>query len=119
MQEPIDLHLPAPPPPGGDRRTRGRLQRTWKSECDLAALGQLAGVSCINGPFELSIMLKQSGNSAQLQSPVNELIAYLKQIELIHSGGPAHLKRLVLEWGSADEAPEGVRLELRELSSAA
>jgi hypothetical protein len=120
MSEPIsfDLHLPAPPAPGGNRQTQGKLRRIWKSECDMHALAQLAGVTRIDGPYELSIVLKQSGNSAQLQSAVNELVAYLKQIELIHSAGPAHLKRLVLSWGSADEAPEGVRLQVQQIAAA-
>jgi hypothetical protein len=45
---------------------------------------------------ELSITPRPSNNGAHLQSPVNDLIAYLRERELIHSAGPAHMRRLVL-----------------------
>jgi hypothetical protein len=121
MSEPIsfDLHLPAPPPPGGNRQTQGRLRRTWKGQCDMHTLAQLCGAPRVDGAFSLAITLRQNNNGAVLTTCVGDLLAYLKEREFIHSAGPAHLRKLVLAWGSADEAPDGVRLELRELGTAA
>jgi hypothetical protein len=120
MPESVTLDLPLPPAPNGNPRARALLRQDWQSRCDMAALVQLAGVQCIDGQFELSITLQPSNNGAQLQSPVNDLVAYLRERELVHSAGPAHLRRLVLAWApSADEAPAGARLELRELHSSA
>jgi len=121
MSEPIafDLHLPAPPPPGGNRQTQGRLRRTWKGQCDMHTLAQLCGAPRVDGAFSLAITLRQNNNGPVLTTYVNDLLAYLKERELIHSAGPAHLKRLVLAWGNESDAPEGVRLELRGLPAAA
>jgi hypothetical protein len=118
MPEPITLDLPLPPIPGGAGAARAyaALRQVWRNECDMAALAQLAGQPPrIDGQFELSIALQRNGNGSQLQSHVNDLVAYLRERELIHSAGPAHMLRLVLQWASADEAPAGCRLELREL----
>jgi hypothetical protein len=63
------------------------------------ALAQLAGAPRIDGPYELSVVLRQGSNGSRLQTGLNDLLAYLKERELIHSAGPAHLKKLVLSWG--------------------
>jgi hypothetical protein len=111
------LDLPLPPAVSGSPRSHAMLRQDWKDRCDLASLAQLAGAPRIDGQFELSITLRQSNNGAQLQSPVNDLITYLRDRELICSAGPAHMRRLLLAWVSADEAPTGCCLKLQVLSN--
>jgi hypothetical protein len=120
MPEPVTLDLPLPPAPGGSRRTYRLLRNEWRNRCDMATLAQVCGAPRVDGPYALGITMRSNGkNGAALTSYVNDLLAYLRERELVHSSGPAHLRKLILAWGDASEAPEGVRLELRELSAAA
>jgi hypothetical protein len=94
MPEPVELDLPLPPTASaGTSSNRGyaMLRQDWKNRCDMASLAQLAGAPRINAQFELSITLRPSNNGAHLQSPVNDLIAYLRERELTHSAGSAHI----------------------------
>jgi hypothetical protein len=119
MPQSVTLDLPVPPPRMNGGRSHAMSRQIWKNECDMAALAQLAGAPRVDGPYALEIIMRQTNNGGVLTTYVNDLIAYLRERELVHSGGPAHLKRLVLAWGDADDAPEGVRLQLSELPAAA
>ena len=81
----------------------------------MASLAQIAGAPRIVGEFELSVTLRPNGNGGQLVSPIHDLVAYLRERELIHSAGPNDMRRLVLAWDDADEAPAGCCLKLREI----
>jgi hypothetical protein len=51
-----------------------------------------------------------------LDNCAKEVIDYAQRIESVSSDGPRHLRRLTVQWGDPGEAPEGCRLELRELT---
>jgi hypothetical protein len=54
-----------------------------------------------------------------LTTYVNDLIGYAMERGLIRNAEPHRLKKLTLMWAGEAEAPDGVRMVLRELSAAA
>ena len=117
MPEPVTLDLSLPPAPSAGHRSYALLRQEWKNRCDMASLAQLAGAPRIDGPFELAITLRPGSNGAQLQSHVNDLVAYLRERAIIHSAGPNHMRKLTLAWAAKDEAPQGCTLKLRAILS--
>ena len=82
----------------------------------------VAGAECFYSPegfYEVAITLCEEATKQELQSAVGDLIDYAKSIALISNAGPKHLRRLVIQWGEQHDAPEGCRLELRELQAPA
>jgi hypothetical protein len=80
-------------------------------------IAQLEGApQPIANAFELAITMRPNSNGSLLTTGVGELISYLRERGLVTSSGPNHMRGLVLARGSADEAPAGCRLRLREIN---
>ena len=100
--------LQCPAVPRGATELGSKMGRKWfrpcsrppciepRAPCDMASLAQIAGAPRIVGEFELSVTLRPNGNGGQLVSPIHDLVAYLRERELIHSAGPNDMRRLVL-----------------------
>lgn len=117
---PADIVLDLPPPPSVNRVRRVnwaalRAVNAWKNVADayvLAAKGRrvsplrLAKVS----RFELHVVMSETRTRIDLDNGLKSLIDYLRKIELIEDDGPKHMRRLVVEFGTA---PMGCRVTIR------
>lgn len=103
------LELPPPPSVNRTRRVdwKGKRQLDeWRTVADayvLAAKTRRPAPLRIEKleQFEIIVVLDEKHNRIDLDNGLKALIDYLKRIEAIVDDGPKHLRRLVVEWGSA------------------
>lgn len=105
----IVLDLPAPPSVNRTRKIdwKGKRQLTaWGNVADayvLAAKGRSRSPLVLKKipRFELLITISEHHTKIDLDNGLKALIDYLRRIELIEDDGPKHMRRLVVQWGSA------------------
>lgn len=116
----IVLDLPAPPSVNRVRRINWKavaVVNSWKNVANayvLAAKGrQISPLKLTKIPrFELHIRMSEHHTKIDLDNGLKTLIDYLRSIDLIEDDSPKHLRRLVVEWGTA---PFGCRVTVRPL----
>jgi Holliday junction resolvase RusA-like endonuclease len=116
----IVLDLPAPPSVNRLRRidwVNRRAAKRWQKVADkfvLAAKCRSRDPIKLNkiGRFELFIVLSEKHTRIDLDNAAKCLCDYLSQIEMIVDDGPAHMRRITIEWGVA---PEGCRVTVRPM----
>jgi Holliday junction resolvase RusA-like endonuclease len=117
---PPDIVLDLPPPPSVNRTrkvdwTARRQVTAWHNVANayvLAAKGRQVSPLKLTrvSRFELLIVLSERQTRIDLDNGLKALIDYLRKIELIEDDSPKHLRRLVVEFGTA---PFGCRVTVR------
>jgi Holliday junction resolvase RusA-like endonuclease len=112
----IILDVPVPPSVNRTRRAHGagiaRL-RAWHHAADAVVMAgrQLAGQPRIAGEFEAHIIISKNCRF-DIDNAIKGLVDYAVRLGVVPDD--RHMCRLVVERG---DAPEGVRLTLREVTS--
>ena len=118
MPPDVVLDLPAPPSVNRTRKVnwKGKRQVTaWTNVADgyvMAAKGRTLSPLQLRKiqRFELLITMSEHHTKIDLDNGLKALIDYLRRIELIEDDSPKHLRRLVVQWGTA---PFGCRVTVR------
>ena len=116
---PIVLNLPLPPAINAARRIDWRVREryaAWLKRADATVLARSPGHRLpkpIEGPYEAIITVTEGRHD--LDAHCKSLIDFCTRLKLVAGDGPAHLRRVVLEFG---DAPEGARVELRPVEGA-
>ena len=121
---PLDvvLDLPAPPSVNRVRKIDWRMAKKFQGWTRSANALVLAAKMRQRDPikicnrllrFEVHIVLSEHHTKIDLDNGVKWLVDYLKKIEVIFDDGPQHMRRLVVEWGTA---PEGARVTVRPMA---
>jgi Holliday junction resolvase RusA-like endonuclease len=114
----IILDLPAPPSVNRTRRVDWSSVRTVKAWHNVANAYVLAAKGRALSPlrlskvarFELHIVMSEHHSKIDLDNGLKALIDYLRKIELIEDDSPKHMRRLVVEFGTA---PHGCRVTVK------
>lgn len=100
------------PPPLSVNRTRRinwatkPAMRRWVSAADALVMSQGRLPNRISGRFEAGLMFPE-GHALDLDNSPKMVLDYLRRLELIDNDDPKHMRRLILEFGTA---PEGCRV---------
>jgi Holliday junction resolvase RusA-like endonuclease len=117
----IILDLPVPPSVNRTRRIDWSAVRTMKAWSNVADAYVLAAKGRTDSPlklirvprFEITVTLDEKQARIDLDNSLKCLIDYLRRIELIEDDSPKHMRRLVVQWGTA---PFGCRVTIRPLA---
>ena len=114
-----DIVLDLPPPPSVNRTRKLdfsslRITNAWKNVANqyvmVARARKISPLRLTKVPrFELTIVFAESSR-LDLDNGLKTLIDYLRKIELIEDDSPKHMRRLVVEFGTA---PFGVRITVK------
>jgi len=115
----ITLDLPVPPSVNETRKINraamGKLS-AWRKAADKLVIYQRMrdrqNFKFIPGAFEARIVVNSKQERRDLDNFCKSILDYIVSLRLVHDDRGAFLRRLVVEWG---EAPEGVRVTLKEL----
>lgn len=120
---PLDIILDLPPPPSVNRTRRMdfsslRVVNAWKNVANayvLAAKGRAINPLRLNkiARFELHIIMSEHHSKIDLDNGLKALIDYLRKIELIEDDSPKHMRRIIVEFGTA---PMGCRVTVRPIA---
>ena len=86
--------------------------KAWKAEADALVLSQKLRAKTITEPFEATIYLNTEGGGIDVDN-VKCLMDFCQRIELIRNDKLCN--RFVVERTTAERAPTGCRVHLREL----
>lgn len=114
----IVIDLPAPPSVNRTRRIDWKGKRQLSTFCNVADAYVLAAKGRSISPlrltkvprFELLITMSEHHTKIDLDNGLKALIDYLRRIGLIEDDSPKHMRRLVVQWGTA---PHGCRVTVR------
>jgi Holliday junction resolvase RusA-like endonuclease len=120
---PLDIILDLPPPPSVNRTRRMdfsslRVVNAWKNVANayvLAAKGRAINPLRLTkiSRFELHIIMSEHHSKIDLDNGLKALIDYLRKIELIEDDSPKHMRRIIVEFGTA---PMGCRVTVRPIA---
>jgi Holliday junction resolvase RusA-like endonuclease len=120
---PLDIILDLPPPPSVNRTRRMdfsslRVVNAWKNVANayvLAAKGRAVNPLRLTkiSRFELHIIMSEHHSKIDLDNGLKALIDYLRKIELIEDDSPKHMRRIIVEFGTA---PMGCRVTVRPIA---
>jgi Holliday junction resolvase RusA-like endonuclease len=117
---PLDVVLDLPAPPSVNRTRRvdfaaARHVKAWHNVSNayvLAAKGRAINPLRLTKiqRFELHIVMSEHHSRIDLDNGLKALIDYLRKIELIEDDSPKHMRRIVVEFGTA---PMGCRVTVK------
>ncbi len=112
----IVLDLPAPLSVNRTRRidwaAKPKIGR-WIKAADALVMSQGRLPKRMHGRFQVTVTLPE-GSGLDLDNTPKQVIDYLRRLDLIENDSPAHMRRVVIEFG---EAPEGCRVTVHQVSN--
>jgi Holliday junction resolvase RusA-like endonuclease len=114
---PPDITIDLPPPPSVNRTRKidwrnNHVLRKWIEHADALVLSGPKVTGRRIPRFELFVVVSERCRN-DLDNSLKTLIDYLRRIEIIEDDGPAHMRRVTIEWGLA---PEGARITVRPIA---
>lgn len=114
----IILDLLPPPSVNRTRKMNWAAQpkiQAWKDAVDKLLLAAWSGgkrPKPITGKFEATIILSETATGIDLDNAPKQVLDMAKRLGLIVDDGKKYMRRVVIEWG---EAEEGCRLILKSV----